>query len=134
MKIDPRDYKYIPERPDDNFSPEHNKYVIEKTIRETDKLRAAKMKSFKEGVGERAEAVASFFHHVNNNGHNNIEKYFGAKMLAKLRGLEIVDRLRARANVITPPTPIYVEGGMVKNIKGDIVGREVSNAKKKQKR
>lgn len=92
------------------------------------------MKLFREGLGERSEAVASFWHHVNMGRHNDIERYFGPSMLAKLRGADILDELRNKLNVITKPSPIYVQGGVVKTIKGDIVGKEVSNATKKQKR
>lgn len=133
-KIDKRDYKFIPEKPDVNFSPEHNKRVIERTIAKYEKTRREKMKLFREGLGERSEAVASFWHHVNMGRHNDIERYFGPSMLAKLRGADILDELRNKLNVITKPSPIYVQGGVVKTIKGDIVGKEVSNATKKQKR
>jgi hypothetical protein len=56
------------------------------------------------------------------------------KTLAKLRGLEIVDEMKSKLNMISAPTPVYVENGLVKNIKGKITGREISNVQKKQKR
>lgn len=135
MKLDKRDYKFVLDKPDADFSPERNKKIIEDSIKAYELKRATVYKKFYEGVRERAEAVASFLDHVNKGKGNNIEKYFGPKMLAKLRGLEIIDQIKsARLNMITTPSPVYVEGGMVKNVKGVIVGKEVSNAKKKPKR
>jgi hypothetical protein len=130
-KIDKRDYKFIPEKPDIDFSPERNRLVIDRSIKKYEAMMRKKHQQFMEGVGERSEAVASFLHHVKQGRHNNVDTYFGRSTLAKLRGLEIVDTLRSKINMITTPSPVYIQGGMVKNIKGDIVGREVANAKKK---
>jgi hypothetical protein len=134
MKISKRDYKFIPMTPDVDFSPERNKRVIEGSIRKYEAMRKKKQDQFMEGIGERSEAVASFLHHVKQGRHNNVDEYFGKSTLTKLRGLEIIDDLRSRLNMITPPSPVYIQGGMVKNIRGDIVGSEVANVKKKQKR
>jgi hypothetical protein len=122
--------------PDVEFSPEKNKFVIENSIRKYEAMIKARQDKFKDNLRERTDAVASYLKHVDKGGvgEKKIEKYFSEKMFNKLRGLEIVDELRNRLNMITAPSPIYVEGGMVKNSKGDIVGREVSNAKKKSKR
>ena len=132
--ISKRDKKFILDTPDPDFSPERNKQVIENSIKKYEAKRLERMKTFREGVKERSEAVASFWQHVNQGKHNDIDKYFGAKLLAKLRGADIIDELRGRANVINKPTPFYVEKGLVKNMGGKIVGKEVSNAKKAQKR
>lgn len=132
--LDKRDLRFIPEKPDIDFSPKRNRLVIERSIAKYEAMRAKKMKTFQEGIGERSEAVASFLQHVKQDRHNDVDRYFGPSMLAKLRGADIIDELRSKLNVITTPTPIYIEGGMVKNIKGSIVGKEVSNAKKKSKR
>lgn len=135
MKLDKRDYRFVLDKPDADFSPERNKKIIEDSIRAYELKRSSVFKKFYEGVRERAEAVASFLDHVNKGGGNDVDKYFGPKMLAKLRGLEILDEIKsARLNMITTPSPVYVEGGMVKNVKGVIVGKEVSNVKKKPQR
>ena len=134
MKIDKRDYKFVPMTPDADFSPERNKQVIEGSIKKYEAMRLKKQKQFMEGIGERSEAVASFLHHVKQGRHNDVDSYFGKSTLTKLRGLEIVDNLRSRLNMVNQPSPVYIQGGMVKNIKGDIVGREVANVKKKPQR
>jgi hypothetical protein len=132
--ISKKDKKFVLDIPDKGFSPQRNKQVIENSIRKYEAMRAEKMKAFGEGVAERSEAVTSFWHHINQGKHNDIDRYFGPKMLAKLRGADIVDELRNRANVITRPSPFYVEKGLVKNLDGKIVGKEISNAKEEQKR
>lgn len=134
MKIDPRDARFIPEKPDIDFSPQRNKQVIDNSIKKYEAMRASKQKQFIQGLGERSEAVASFLDHVKQGKHNNVDKYFGQRTLAKLRGLEIVDELKSKLNMISTPSPVYVQNGLVRDIKGKIVGKEISNAKKKQKR
>ena len=128
------DYKFVLETPDPNFSPERNKRIIEETIREAEITRELKMKKWREGMGERSEAVVSFLRHVDQKNGGQIESYFGSKMLAHLRGADIIDELKNKLNVISTPSPIYIQGGMVKNSKGVIVGKEVSNVKKKLQR
>jgi hypothetical protein len=131
--MDTQDKKFYVDTPDVGFSPKRNKQVIENSIKKYEAMRALKQKQFQEGVGERAEAVASFIQHVNQNGHNNLDRYFGPSMLAKLRGMEIVDRIKS-AGGISKPSPFYLDNGLVKNMQGKIVGKEISNVKKAQKR
>lgn len=132
--IDTHDYKFVIETPDPDFSPKRNKLVIENTIKKYEAKRAEKMKLFREGVGERSEAVASFWKHIGNGRNNDINKYFDRRTLAHLRGADIIDSLRNKLNVITKPSPVIISDGLVKNAKGVIVGREVSNVKKKLQR
>jgi hypothetical protein len=132
--ISKKDKKFVLDIPDEGFSPQRNRQVIENSIKKYEAKRAERMKAFREGISERAEAVTSFWHHVNQGKHNDIDRYFGPQMLAKLRGADIIDELRNRANVITKPTPFYIEKGIVKSMGGKIVGKEVSNVKKAQKR
>ena len=135
MKLNKKDFKYVLEKPDSNFSPARNKFVIEESIRKYDEMRAKKIAMSVEGIRERSEAVASFLEHVNRGKNNDVEKYFGRRVLAKLRGQEIIDEMRNKLHMVNRPSPFYVnEVGLVKNTKGVTVGREVSNAKKKQKR
>ena len=89
-----RDYqKYYVERPE-GFNPEYNKYVIDKTIREYEAKRALKYKMFNEALKERASAVANYLQHLNSGKSTSIEKYFGKKELARLRGKEIIKELQ----------------------------------------
>lgn len=133
--VNKKDFKFILDTPDPGFSPARNKFVINESIRKYEEMRAKKIAESVEGIRERSEAVASFLDHVNKGKDNNLERYFGKEVLKRLRGEEIVDELRGRLNMISRPTPFYVNKvGLVKNSKGVTVGKEVSNAKKKQKR
>jgi hypothetical protein len=133
-QVDKKDLKYVKAVPDEGFSPERNKMIIESSIRKAELMRKLKYKKFHENISERSEAVASFLKHVDYKNGGNVENYFGRKTLNHLRGMDIVDELRSKLNMISTPSPCYVEGGMVKSFKGGIVGREVSNVKKKLKR
>lgn len=89
---------FVPDgKVDPNFSPQRNKAIIEQTIQEYEKLRAKKASSQDEHFGERADAVLSYLHSVAVDGGSdrNMEKYFGKRMLAYLRGTQIRDQLMA---------------------------------------
>jgi len=85
---------------DPDFSPARNRAVVEKTIKKMDKMQKEKLKDYTNQIRDRSSAVASFFKHVNNGKHNNILKYFGKRELARLRGEDIANQLKA--HVLTP--------------------------------
>ena len=77
------DKRFILETPDDGFSPERNKFIIEQSIKEYEAMRAKKMKAHDDEYAERADAVVSYLRALSRGGSNaNIEKYFGKKPLA----------------------------------------------------
>lgn len=84
---------------DPDFSPARNKATIERTIKKMDQMQKKKLKDYTNQIRERSSAVASFFKHVNQGKHNNIFKYFGKRELARLRGEDIANQLKA--HVIT---------------------------------
>jgi len=89
-----RDYqKYYVDSPKD-FSPARNAYIINKTIKEYEAKRAAKYRMFNEALKERVSAVADYFNHLNSGKSTSVEKYFGKKELARLRGREVIKELR----------------------------------------
>ena len=95
MKIDPTDYKFTPVDPDPNFDPEHNRQVIENSIKRADALWREKKRKFAEGAKERAEAVATYAESLKMGGaDSSLTKYFGKNHLAYLRGYELIDRLK----------------------------------------
>jgi hypothetical protein len=127
-------YRQLFDTPDRDFSPKRNKIIIERTIKKYEDKQREKFELFRNGIGERSEAVVSFWKHIDQKGSGDINRYFTPKMLAHLRGADIIDSLRNKLNVISRPSPIYIGDGLVKNSKGVIVGREVSNVKKKLQR
>jgi len=89
-----RDYEmFFVEKGDPGFSPEHNRYVIEKTIRENDKLALKKRKEYRDKLAERTEAAASYIMYLERGGAAPAEKYFGRRFLAYLQGRKIIKKL-----------------------------------------
>ncbi len=95
-KISRADWKYVPSQADPDFDPEHNKRVIEESIRKHD----AKVKSIQWGldqqVSERAQAAAMFLKNLDKGGaSSDIEQYFGKQELLRLRGEQILYKLKS---------------------------------------
>lgn len=91
--------KWYVEDPRD-FSPERNKKVIEDSIRKSEMMRARKHKDYVEQVRERADAVATFLKSVAMGKEPNIERYFGRKELARLRGQQILAEIKDRSRKV----------------------------------
>jgi len=82
-----QDWKFVKVDPDPDFSPQHNRRVIDEVIKESDALSRERRREFAEGLGERASALASFISAVNLGGKSeSAEKYFGKKFLKHLKG------------------------------------------------
>lgn len=101
--IDPRDLKFVPIEPDPDFDPEHNRRVIEKTLKHAERMHERKKKEYIEnGAGERLQAAAQFIKAGQQGGKStNIETYFGKKHLAYLRGMQVIDYLKQNQDKIT---------------------------------
>jgi hypothetical protein len=88
-KIAKTDWKFVKVDPDPNFDPKHNRRIIDEVIKESEKISRQRRREFAEGLGERASALAQFISSVQLGGRNEeAEKYFGKKMLNKLKGVE----------------------------------------------
>ena len=98
-RIHPKDEKWMHVLPEDpNFDPERNKEIIEKTIRETEANMRLKEREHDEGIRERASATARYIQSLQQGrGNASVEKYFGRRYLARLRGEDIVKRLKETA-------------------------------------
>ena len=95
--IQPQDLKYVSVNPDADFDPKHNQAVIEKTIKDNEKLVKARNKVFDEKAKERTNAVAIYLRSLNQGGKaTNHEKFFGKKYLAYLRGKEIMEKIKGQ--------------------------------------
>ncbi len=96
-EINPKDKKFWPDKPDPGFSPEQNKQIVDKTIAKYEARRRAKQKKIGEQLAERADAIASYL--AGGQGAHkgrSLERYFGRRYLAHLRGEDIVDEVRNR--------------------------------------
>ena len=93
--FNPIDRKFWPDKPDPGFSPDRNKFVIESTIKKYEAMRAKKLKEFREGVAERAYAIASYLtSRYGAHSSTPIQRYFGKRYLAELRGQNIINKLK----------------------------------------
>jgi len=96
------DYKkYFVEGGEKGFSPARNKYIVEKTIAKTDKLRILKNKEWVEGLRERADAVDTYLRSRIAQGSTPVEHYFGKKWLAYLRGQKIMKVIKSKVDPLT---------------------------------
>ena len=78
---------YFVEDGEKGFSPEYNNMVIKRTMEKAKKMRLKKQKEYDEAIGERADAVATYLKSRVAEGNSPIEKYFGKKTMAQLRGI-----------------------------------------------
>lgn len=103
-QIDEKDFKYVPAEPEPGFSVEHNRRVIEESIKKNDRLMRQKQKEFDEAIEERTDASVSFLQALIRGKYNSSDphtaamKYFGKKELARLRGEEIRQQLMDNLN------------------------------------
>ena len=89
--------KWYLDTPEEGFSPERNKAVIEQTIAKSKLMQERKNKDYVEQVRERSDAVATFLKSVAMGKVANIERYFGRRELARLRGQQIIEEIKGRA-------------------------------------
>lgn len=102
------DYDRFYNHDSDGYSPEKNRALIEKTITDYEAMRAKKAEQHNDDYGERADAVVTYLKSLDKgHGESNIEKYFGKRTLAYLRGQQIRDKI--------------MSGLSFKNKAGDIV-------------
>ncbi len=93
-ELDPKDYKYIVEHPNKDFSPRKNNAIIEETIKEADKYHRTEGLVIEEALGERIEAVAAYSCYRFNRGTKSIKQYLGDKLYAKMVGERILEKVR----------------------------------------
>lgn len=91
-KVLKKDYeKFYVLKPEPAFSPDHNKRVVEGTIKKYEAKQKAVMAKFRDGIAERSNMVASY---LRTGAYKSIDKYLGKKIMLKLHGQEIIDRLK----------------------------------------
>lgn len=100
------DKKFFVEKGDPGFSPARNKAIIEGTIRKRNQEIAARRKAYQNDVAERSDAVATYLRSRAAEGYTPLEKYFGKRQLAHLRGQKIVQVLKGYFKN-DPTKPIY---------------------------
>jgi hypothetical protein len=96
--LDKRDYKFIATKPDLDFNPLRNKMVIENSIKKYEAMRKKKLDQAREGIRERADALATWIKSIKGaQADNPVSKYFSRRMIAHLRGDDIRQKLLGNA-------------------------------------
>ena len=93
--INPDNWHLYVEKPDENFSPEHNRAVIQETLDEAEKLRKGvsdKTRAASENVGDILASFAKY--KLDLGGGKQIEQYLGKKRMAEIYGEKLVEKLR----------------------------------------
>lgn len=101
--ISPEDWKFMEQAPygDPDFSEEHNRRVIAEVDEWNDRMDRVREKTHKESVRERSSAVSRYLHQLSQGrGVSGVDKYFGKRYLAYLRGQEILSKLKANPAVV----------------------------------
>ena len=101
---------YFVEDGEPGFSPEHNKFVIENTIKKTEAMKKRKKKEYEEALGERSDAVVTYLRSRFAEGSTPIEKYFGKQWMAKLRGEKIAQVLQQSRIINGQKRKLYLPG------------------------
>lgn len=97
MKISKQDYKFVPVDPDPDFDLEHNKRVIEESIRKNELLRKRKERELGEKIGERNQALSQYLSDLNTSKtESGVVDYFGRHEIARLRGEEILGVIKSK--------------------------------------
>lgn len=89
-------HKWYLDKPEEGFSPERNKAVIEQSIAKSQLLREIRNKDYIEQVRERADAVVSYLKRVAMGMEKDVDQYFGRQELARLRGQQISQEIQGR--------------------------------------
>ena len=95
------DFKFVPRDPEVGFDPKHNKRVVEMTIKKQLAREKAIKQEFLNNYEERADAAASFLKALERGAYagatsdSAAQRYFGKRQLAKLRGQENMDKIKA---------------------------------------
>lgn len=97
-KVHEKDFKFFIEKGDPGFSPAHNKWVIEKTIKQHEENIKRKQRAYRDAIEERADAVATYLKSKWASSTNPIEKYFSRQELARLRGQKRIEKIKTLIN------------------------------------
>jgi hypothetical protein len=90
-----RDYnKFFNKDNDASFVKRHNDNLINEVINESYATRLKKAKIYEDKLGERSDAVATYLKAIQRGKTANVDKYFGKKALAHLRGQKIIETIK----------------------------------------
>ena len=116
--ISPDDYMYMEQDPegDADFNEERNRMVIAETIKKGKLWHAKQSRDYEQKTKERTEAVAAYLKNVTQGGVNDIGKYFGRREMARLRGEEILSKLKATPELVQKLKDRYKNKGKLMSL------------------
>ena len=95
--ITKEDYKFVSVEPDVTFDPDRNKRIIAETIKTSKILQTRKKREYMDKFKERGQAVSQYLTSLNSGDtKSEVADYFGRHEMARLRGEEIRDLIRAK--------------------------------------
>lgn len=92
---------FFKEDADQTFVERHNNAVIDEVIKKYDAQQREKLRIAVENYGERADAVVHYLKAIDRGKEPNVNRYFGRKYLAYLRGEEIRKELMSGLNTLS---------------------------------
>lgn len=96
--LDKKDYKFILVDPDPDFDPVRNKMIIEASIKKYEAMRKKKLDEAREGIAERADALATWVKDLRGWVNDNpVTRYFSKRMIAHLRGDDLRQKILGQA-------------------------------------
>lgn len=100
MDFPKEDKKFYIEKPDADFSPQHNREVVENSIKKYEAMQLKKWKETMDKNRERADAVVTYLKAIDKGATTRLDHFFSPKELSRLRGddirLELTERLNAK--------------------------------------
>lgn len=93
-------YRYYVEKPDPDFSPEHNYAVIQQTIDEYEQMRNGLTDKTKAASEDRADILASFAKYkLDQGGEKKVEEWLGKQRINELYGEALLEKIRIMESV-----------------------------------
>lgn len=88
--------RFWKERPDEGFDLERHNRIVASTIAKAEKRYAEAKKNKREGLHERAAALASYVKYLDKGGSKSVEDYFGKRELGRLQAAKTMTVLQER--------------------------------------
>lgn len=92
--LDPADYRFINPNPDPDFSPERNKAIVEKTIKEAELYFETLHKIQDRELEHRVDILSSYAVHRFNRGKKSLKDYLGKEQYNAIIGERLLEKVR----------------------------------------
>ena len=94
LGLDPKDYKYIIDVPDPDFSPKRNRAIVEETIKDTENYYKILHGGKDTDLENRVDILSSYGRYRFNRGHKQIKEYLGKEQYEAIVGERLMEKLR----------------------------------------